>query len=1283
MQKRVCRDDQGNELFFSDPNYDLQPECVKDFHIFFNLVGFFHDLLKGQSVDTHKSNFLRWINHFIEEVISKSEKYPLVSGFERLMQLILSIANRLDYFGNELYEDSQMNCNEISYYLTKTIQKSQQSYGELQIACLKLLFTSPTCMLRRLVHDMIPAFQIAFEIGKSNASLFIAGMALSTIERYLSTANRTSDETKEFLCAVLPYFDAYLQGFKNDLVKSVEVSRNRLQGTKRTAQKLIKVKENDLLKFQKRIILFLGTLEPEFCLYVMQNEYANLVKWNTSEIVRLDLYGDNINAQIYMDTLIPRICEIATSSTDRQKKMTACEIIQATILYLIGSSNHKSKLWSELCKLMLELGCDGDVGIRQMFEPLVNQTMHYMSRPDQQQSEGNKILLKCVMDAISHPSNLSVRDLASRSLREFLVWSHKQRESEEQSKGSPFNIDALIQQLKMFNSDALHQKRFGAALAFNNIYRELRKDSNNTTMYWLDFLHDFCVNFKLSEQQMEQNMNCPTDLDQVSASLDHVLRVLREQNQLFNVPFKYRVTTAAYTGPLLLHAVQWLLGQTNSSQNRYRKKVMEMFLALAPCVENFNSAAMFIRSTLNVDAVIELCDNKIDIEYFENRPFNALYTWLKKLRTSLDCYIWFIQNDFMPNQWNEIFEKSRIFRVLEHYIQHMLNKNQFADVHDKDFRSMEKINMEKSAIILLLLQFLNKTILINCVPGAIWQSNELIWMIESSVFRPQSLECDSKNPEFLSELPKLLKIFITNVNRSTVEQFKKNLNDKLVRSTTEIYTNLVQSIGNTMNRSSIPTCDTNNLKGVDLICNLIKSKDISCEKNLNENIDMLCSEVLYKIFDEIKERQGDDLIAKSLSPDVLKFTNHLLQLSFQKEQIHVNLIDLLLNTTNLITCDSLKSIKHGKHFLNLHKSSIYKYFLKSVDAIIERLILKILPPNVSYVLQILSELIEYVYKAGSKNIPQMKLLTNILLGNWHDIVARTDGHVENKTKLIDLMGKIAMICPYELTYISEKAMNFGNWLLNILNSDEESIETKCQTIFLLPCVIGPATNEHPEIQNALEKIQQNHFPLYTSELRAGSISWNTFENTFQTILDTMCASKSFVILKFVINCTAPDADHIMDQKIVQSIRKFMGGLKSEHQLYCMNKVFDMFYGLNFDAAIRTVLMERFLTHMILSSAKDVIAQFYGENIRKIETLLDSPYTLNMTDYKIEQVFTSRIGGFKLVEILIMVFERREICDKNFPALKARCGKTIFVIFSVTFIFYTFFICFSIFSFKLF
>lgn len=1132
MKKRKYCDHQGEdqELFFSDPNFDLEPVRVKDFHIFFNLVSFYQDILKAQTLTSHKEHFLKWVNQFIEEVISKSLKYPLVSGFVKLLQVILSITNRLNYFGNDLYEDSATQYDAVYFYLRTNIRKAQQSSGELKIACLKLLFTTPTCMLCCLITDMIPVFQMAFEIGKSNASLFIAEMGLNAIERYLTSVGRqTSNEIKEFLQAVLPYFDAYLQGFKSDPVRCVEMTpRNRLPRTKRTAQKLIKIKENDLMKFQKRIILFLGTLEPEYCQYLLRNsENVNLVKWNTSQkTIELTLFGQNFHPIIHMDSLIPRICEIATTTTDRQKKMTACEIIQATIIYLIGSSRHRGKLWSELCKLMLEMGCDGDVGVQQMFEPLVMQTMHYMSRNDQLNQEGTTVLLECLMNAISHPNDLAIRDLAARSLREFLSWSIRQA-NPDQLRASPFNIVTLIKQLKMYSSDMQYERRFGAALAFNNIYRILREEESIIDKYWLDLLHDFAMNFKMSEQQMEQHSNSQTDLNQISSSLDHILRVLQKCKAVFNTKNPDRIKPSVLNESLLHDAVIWILSQCKSPQESYRKKMMDIFIALAPCVDGFNVASAFIRETQTTTSVIDLCENGIEIKTFDSNQFNAAYAWLKQLHTTLDCYIWFIENNFMLT-WQSVFSnRSKIFAVLQHYIANIMNRKVLEndDGNSSSIIEKDKLNAEKSAILLLIFTFLNKTMPIGCVPDAIWLEPELILVIETGVFQPHLLECDIKNPEFLSKLPKSLEVFISNINRHAPKQFKTDLNRRLVTNTMDIYQNLTDSVDEVLNRNSISTGDTNNLKGIDLICSLIRSKNVLIDGNFKENVDIMASKMLYQIFDVIQERQGDALLAKLPSPDTLKFSNHLLDVCLnQKTGIHVNVIDLIMNSTELKLYDSMKSIRHGKHFLTLFKTTIYQFFLKNVELIVERLVSKMLPLHIPYVLRILIELTEYAYKSGAHNIIQMKSLTNILLSTWPEILSKANQadqmNVATTVTLAELIGQLAMICPYDLTEISKKAPDMEDWILNLIKSNDKLIiETKTQAIFLLPCLIGPTNYDHDGVQQALEHFQKLHFPLFTEELRPGSVERTTFENTFQIVLDTMCASKSPVILKFVINCT--------------------------------------------------------------------------------------------------------------------------------------------------------------------
>lgn len=92
-------------------------------------------------------------------------------------------------------------------------------------------------------------------------------------------------------------------------------------------------------------------------------------------------------------------------------------------------------------------------------------------------------------DGIVDPGDSTLRDFCGQCVHEFLKWSIKQTTPQQQEK-SPVNTKSLFKRLY---SLALHPnafKRLGAALAFNNIYREFRwavnkliAESSNTVMY--------------------------------------------------------------------------------------------------------------------------------------------------------------------------------------------------------------------------------------------------------------------------------------------------------------------------------------------------------------------------------------------------------------------------------------------------------------------------------------------------------------------------------------------------------------------------------------------------------------------------------------------------------------------------------------------------------------------------------------------------------------------------------------------------------------------------------
>lgn len=253
--KRTFKDDYGNdtELYFCDPNYDLVPQRPKDFHIFFNIVQFYRDLLYTQNDNSHRIRFDKYVQQYCELMVHKSMEYPLVSGFVRLMQVALRITDRIGYF-SEILDVERPIRSSVLYFLKYHIVSAPHTFGELQIASLDMIFTAPVKLLNRFVVDLIPIFIVAFDIGKSVLSL--AERAL----RLLDKLNGVSEWNK-LLRAVLPSLDPYLQsnGFTADGIIDLEIVKSK-RSTKQ-ARKVLRVdggKDSELLAFQKKILLFLG-----------------------------------------------------------------------------------------------------------------------------------------------------------------------------------------------------------------------------------------------------------------------------------------------------------------------------------------------------------------------------------------------------------------------------------------------------------------------------------------------------------------------------------------------------------------------------------------------------------------------------------------------------------------------------------------------------------------------------------------------------------------------------------------------------------------------------------------------------------------------------------------------------------------------------------------------------------------------------------------------------------------------------------------------------------------
>lgn len=92
----------------------LKPYCIRDFDIFINYVEFTKLILLA--INT-RSLFEKWIYSFGKEIISFSEKYPLVSGFYKLFECCLNIAEDLHYFNNILKKEFIGESHKVYIYI--------------------------------------------------------------------------------------------------------------------------------------------------------------------------------------------------------------------------------------------------------------------------------------------------------------------------------------------------------------------------------------------------------------------------------------------------------------------------------------------------------------------------------------------------------------------------------------------------------------------------------------------------------------------------------------------------------------------------------------------------------------------------------------------------------------------------------------------------------------------------------------------------------------------------------------------------------------------------------------------------------------------------------------------------------------------------------------------------------------------------------------------------------------------------------------------------------------
>lgn len=496
-KKRKFYDESMNvdkEFFFSDPSLDLEPVRAENFQILYNLVQFYGDIISRQSNECLKNNFVEWLELWQEKSIQLSIKHPLVSAFLQLIEISLKVIDRLDLGKDSDDNETQKIMEPLSFYIkSMLLPRCAQMSGELQIACLQLIFQAPTVILKEYITELTQIFPIGFSVGKS--LLPVAQLALTCFDRIVDSLSEHPKTRKKILEDVLPCLESFLSSRDSG---GAEVVRYRTGGRRNKAFAQSTV-ETDLMRFKKRILLFLGNFDPDEAQLVLSKFEQKLVRDHITNVFQIRLECDEETIPlIFLDDTVGRVCQLAMSSSERATKISACELLHGLVLYMMGKNLDGSDtipLWKDLCNNLVILGADKDQTVRQLFEPLLMQMMHYFAQPSKILSPMATALIESLMMMIGYRENSGVQDMSARLLREFILWLNKTTDR-NQRMASPIKLVDLFYEMKKMSIETNASRRLGATLAFNNIYRIIREDEALIDVYWLYLLDVFGTNFK-------------------------------------------------------------------------------------------------------------------------------------------------------------------------------------------------------------------------------------------------------------------------------------------------------------------------------------------------------------------------------------------------------------------------------------------------------------------------------------------------------------------------------------------------------------------------------------------------------------------------------------------------------------------------------------------------------------------------------------------------------------------------------------------------------------------
>lgn len=231
--------------------------------------------------------------------------------------------------------------NRLLSYFKDLIGKSEEYQDELLLSCIDLLLQVPLALLysKDIGTDNVELWKgvmlKALELGHINN-----GIAMTCVNMLEQWFNRLPPNTTVKLYQeILPKLSEFLNIEVEQLNHHPEYFHQQVL-QRETEFGRAKVSRRDIAN---KVLDLLGKIGG-FAHNIINNELSkkhdkeNFIRWDPEKRLKFSLPLYNRKVDVYLDSCLPRIVDLAQNSTKKEIRIAACEFLHALIILMIGKN---------------------------------------------------------------------------------------------------------------------------------------------------------------------------------------------------------------------------------------------------------------------------------------------------------------------------------------------------------------------------------------------------------------------------------------------------------------------------------------------------------------------------------------------------------------------------------------------------------------------------------------------------------------------------------------------------------------------------------------------------------------------------------------------------------------------------------------------------------------------------------------------------------------------------------------------------------------------------------